>query len=92
MAAANPIEVVLVGQVVKVELEIDVLRDRIRSHRIERPIRIHEACVDGVAETTIDKPRTATEMKTGRQTIGGPHVERISRRVDEFLSDFRGNV
>ena len=92
VTATHAIEIKLVGQVVEIELQIDVLRNRIRSHQIKRPIRVDETCVDGVAEALIHKPRTTTEMKTGRQTVGGPDVEGIPRSVDQFFPDLCGNV
>ena len=92
MTSTYAIEIKLVSQVENVELEIDVLRNRVRRHRIESPVVIHKTRVDGVAEATADKSRAATEVNTGWQTIRGPYVERIPRRVDECLSNFRGNV
>src|SRR5215203_708907 len=82
VTTADPVEVIPVSQVVKIDFEIHVVCQRIRSHRIEGPIRVDETSVDGVAEATIDKTRAATEVKTGRQAIGGPNVERVRRSVD----------
>ena len=92
MAASYSIEIELVSQVVEIQLEIDVLRNWIRSHGIERPVRINSACVDGVSETTIDKARAAAEMKTGTQRVGGPQVEGVWRCVNQLFSDLSGIV
>src|SRR5687767_10165624 len=75
VAASYSIEIELVGQVVEVQLEIHVLRNRIRSHQVKRPVGVDEPRVDGVSETAIYKTRPAAEMKTGRKAVGGPHVE-----------------
>src|SRR6476620_9916544 len=63
VAAADTIEVVLVGQVVEIQFQVDVTRERIRRHRVEGPVAVHDACVNRVSEASIDETRAAAEVK-----------------------------
>src|ERR1044072_5841168 len=92
VSAADAIEIEGVRQVVEIELEIDVLRNRIRSHQIKSPISVDKACIDCVAVALPNKPGPAAETKALRKAIGGPEVEGVARRVNQFLADLGRSI
>ena len=53
--------------------------------RVERPVAVHEARVDVVAEAAADEARAAAERRASAELVGGPDAERVPRRVLELV-------
>src|SRR5262245_66162612 len=57
--SAQPVEVILVGQVVEIEPQVEAPRHGERGHRVEQPVSLHLPGIDVVAEAASDKSGAA---------------------------------
>ena len=92
MAAADAIDVALVGQVLRVEPQRQPLVNRVGDGGVELPVARRQAHVGRTVPAVVDELRAAADLEARAEAVGRPRAERVLGRVGELLPHFRRRV
>src|SRR5471032_620945 len=76
----------LVGQVLHVQLQVDVLGQLVAGHGVVARVRRHVNGVGRVAVNLVDVERAAADGQLWRDVIGCPQAESVFRRVGHLVA------
>nr|GFB85679.1 hypothetical protein [Tanacetum cinerariifolium] len=78
--------ITFVGQVLHVQLQVNVFGQRVRSHCVVAPVGRHFHRVGFITETRVHKRRATTNGQLGHQFVGRPEIEAVTWRARHVVA------